>query len=260
MSRPGFSTLDAVFWTVALTAALVGAITLLQSLAPALGHVAVLGAVEVALYAGAIFLLREPRSPRPLAGLGLARAPLWMLAAGLALGVSLNGVLELVQLSVERAWPSPEAVLEERLVRLRGADLGERALLFAAVCVLAPAAEELYFRGALHSRLAAGYDFFHVAWTTSILFAVSHLEPRIWPSLAIVGFTLAWLRQRSGSILPGYLLHGAFNATTLFSVWLAPEPRADSPPAMIFALASSLATAALLVVLFRRRSEGLPRA
>lgn len=260
MSRPRFSTFDAVFWTVSLTAALVAVITLLTSLAPALGHVAVGGAVEVVLYVGASFLLRDRHSRRPLAGLGVARAPVWMLAAGLALGVSLHGVLELVQLLVERAWPSPEGVLEERLARLRGADFGDRALLFAVVCVLSPGAEELFFRGALHSRLTAGYDFSQVAWTTAILFTVSHLEPRIWPSLAIVGWTLALLRQRSDSILPGYLLHGAFNATTLFSVWLVPEPRADSPPAMVSILISSLSTAALLVVLIRRRPEGLPRA
>lgn len=263
MSRPSFTSFDAAFWTLSLTAALVAVITLLQSLSPRFGHVAVGGAVEVVLYVAASFLVLDgPVSPvrRSLAGLGVVRAPLWFLAVGAALGVSLHGLTEALQSLVEALLPTPEGVLEARLARLEGAGFADRAALFAFVCVLSPAAEELFFRGALHARLGRGYLFKRVAWTTAILFTLSHFEPRVWPSLLVVALTLALLRQRSASILPGYLLHAAFNATTLFSVWFAPEPRPSSPSAMVLALVSSLATSALLLAVVRHRPEELPGA
>jgi membrane protease YdiL (CAAX protease family) len=260
MSRPSFSWFDAVFWTLSLTAALVAVITLLQSISARFAHVAVGGAVEVVLYAGASYLVLERPSPRPLGELGLTRAPLWLLGVGAALGVSLHGLTEVIQSLVEAVLPTPEGVLEQRLSRLQGAGFVDRAALFAFVCVLSPAAEELFFRGALHGRLERGYGFAQVAWTTSILFTLSHFEPRLWPSLLVVALALALLRRKSESILPGYLLHAAFNATTLFSVWLASESHTSSPSTMILALLSSATTAALLVTLVRRKNQELPGA
>jgi membrane protease YdiL (CAAX protease family) len=260
MSRPSFTTFDAVLWTLALTAALVAAITLLQGISPRFGHVAVGGAIEVVLYAGASYLARERSARRPLAALGLTRAPVGLLGIGAALGVSLHGPTEVVQSLMEALLPTPAGVLEERLARLEGAGLVDRAVLLAVVCVLSPGAEELFFRGALHERLARAYGFLHAAWTTAVLFTFSHFEPRLWPSLLIVALSLALLRHRSGSILPGYLLHAAFNATTLFSVWFGSEPHGSSPPAMILALVSSLTTAALLFALVRRKPQELPGA
>jgi len=270
MSRPSFTTFDAVLWTLSLTAALVAAITLLQGISPRFAHVAVGGAVEVVLYAGASYLVLERPARRPLAALGLTRAPLGLLGIGAALGVSLHGPTEVIQSLMEALLPTPAGVLEERLARLEGAGLADRAVLLVFVCVLSPGAEELFFRGALHERLdpatepssglRRGYGFIHAGWTTAVLFTLSHFEPRIWPSLLIVGLSLALLRHRSASILPGYLLHAAFNATTLFSVWFGSEPHGSSPPAMILALVSSLTTAALLFALVRRKPRELPGA
>lgn len=260
MSRPSFTSFDAVFWTLSLTAALVAVITLLQSISPRFAHVAVGGAVEVVLYVGASYLVLERPARRPFAALGVARAPLRLVAVGAALGVSLHGLTEVIQSSVEALLPTPAGVLEERFARLEGAGLADRLVLFAFVCVLSPAAEELFFRGALHARLGRGYAFVQVAWTTALLFTFSHFEPRLWPSLLTVGLTLALLRHRSASILPGYLLHALFNATTLFSVWFGPEPHRSSPPAMFLALASCLATAALIFVVVRHAPEELPGA
>jgi membrane protease YdiL (CAAX protease family) len=260
MSRPSFTTFDAVLWTLSLTAALVAAITLLQGISPRFAHVAVGGAVEVVLYAGASYLVLERPARRPLTALGLTRAPLGLLGIGAALGVTLHGPTEVVQSLMEALLPTPAGVLEERMARLEGAGLADRAVLLAFVCVLSPGAEELFFRGALHERLGRGYGFIHAGWTTAVLFTLSHFEPRIWPSLLIVGLSLALLRHRSASILPGYLLHAAFNATTLFSVWFGSEPHGGSPPAMIPALVSSLATAALLFAVVRRKPQELPGA
>jgi membrane protease YdiL (CAAX protease family) len=260
MSRPSFTPFDAAFWTLSLTAALVAAITLLHSISPRFGHVAVGGGVEVVLYTGASYLVLGRASRRPLVELGVTRAPLWLLCAGAALGVSLHGLTELVQSLVEAVSPTPTGVLEERLARLKGANLADRAALFAFVCVLSPAAEELFFRGALHARLESGYGIAQVAWTTSVLFTLSHFEPRVWPSLLVVALALALLRHRSASILPCYLLHALFNATTLLSVWFLPTTHGSSPPAMTFALVSCLVTAALVYAVVRRGPEELPGA
>jgi membrane protease YdiL (CAAX protease family) len=248
MSRSDFSSLDAVAWTALLTCVLIGALTLLHALSPEADALAVGGAVEVVLYGAASFwLVRGAAGARPRIALGLVRAPLALFVIACVLGASLHGVADLLQLSVERLWPTPEAVLRERVERLQGGSTAERASIVAFAVVLAPLAEEAFFRGALFARLAVGRRFWPVAAITSICFSLSHAEPRIWPSLLLVGFALSLVRQASGSILPGYLLHAAFNATTLSLVWSDTDPLGSQVPAWPLASIAALVSALLLL-------------
>jgi membrane protease YdiL (CAAX protease family) len=85
-------------------------------------------------------------------------------------------------------------------------------MLFGGV-VTAPLAEELVFRGFLHSTLSASrLGFWGSAIVVSILWSLIHMYG--WhESAAIVftGITLSMLRRATGSLIPGMIVHGAIN-------------------------------------------------
>jgi sodium transport system permease protein len=151
--------------------------------------------------------LRTPNTVELLAAaiLGLA---LWPGAHEITL---LAERLGLLTLSSEKI-----SLVEDLVKRFQAVPLW----LILLTLALAPAVfEELCFRGflfgALRTRLTGG-------WTviaTAILFGVFHeiLFPgKLLPS-TFLGLVLGWVRLRTGSVLPGILLHALHNAT-VFSI------------------------------------------
>ncbi|MFO7180713.1 MAG: CPBP family intramembrane glutamic endopeptidase [Pseudomonadota bacterium] len=237
-TRRAFSYFDAVAWTVLLALALVVAIDLVRSLAPrAAENLALAGAVQVALYAVASLLLVR----RPPGGADVTRAEALgvrapesaaIVVAALALGVLLHGPAGVVQALVEQVAPTPENELVERVRRLRPEGAFDRAALVLLVVGLAPFVEELFFRGALHARLSESHRPVGVGLVIALCFTVNHLDPRIWPALLLVALSLAVVRAKSRSIVPCFLLHASFNATTLAVVLTSADPvraQAETP-------------------------------
>ena len=77
--------------------------------------------------------------------------------------------------------------------------------------------EELCFRGFLFGSLHAGSADNWTVVASAVLFGVFHeiLFPgRLLPS-TFLGFVLGWVRLRTGSVLPGMLLHALHNSLLL---------------------------------------------
>ncbi|MBI4199189.1 MAG: CPBP family intramembrane metalloprotease [Chloroflexi bacterium] len=88
-----------------------------------------------------------------------------------------------------------------------------RALLtFAAVVLLAPLAEEAFFRGFLLPVFVARWRFLWGASFVSLLFGVSHGSPGLVLPGFVSGMLLSWLYYRTRSLWPCCLAHGAQNA------------------------------------------------
>jgi uncharacterized protein len=93
------------------------------------------------------------------------------------------------------------------------AEGGLPAMLFAAI-VVAPAGEEILFRGFLFRGFVtserSGWPAIAVI---SLLFAALHVQYD-WVGMAqifVIGLFLGWVRWRSGSLLLTFLLHALFN-------------------------------------------------
>jgi hypothetical protein len=91
---------------------------------------------------------------------------------------------------------------------------GAFAANFVLFAVIAPFVEELTFRGAGQSLLG------FLGRTPSILlvglaFGLAHGLVEALLVLVPFGVALAWLRDRTSSVLPGMLVHGLFNGTAL---------------------------------------------
>lgn len=93
-------------------------------------------------------------------------------------------------------------------------------LLFILVAVLAPIAEELFFRGMLYPLLRKRFSLWPAIMIDSIVFAVVHFLLVLVPALFVIGLFLTWLRAQSQSVLPSIFLHMLQNGLAIVSIYL----------------------------------------
>ena len=86
------------------------------------------------------------------------------------------------------------------------------ALALFLGAVIAPIAEETFFRGFLFAGLRKDYPFWIAASVSAVIFAVGHMVPGAILPLCVLGFLFAWLRERTGSIWPSIAMHMLNNA------------------------------------------------
>ncbi len=94
---------------------------------------------------------------------------------------------------------------------------GPQGLLLALVAgsLIAPLAEETFFRGFLFANLREHQGPLRAMGTTALLFALFHLTPTAFVPLFFLGCFLAFLYHLSDSLLPSILLHATMNTLAL---------------------------------------------
>lgn len=105
----------------------------------------------------------------------------------------------------------------------------ELFIQFLVLCAMPAIAEELFFRGALQGLLRPCGSAAAI-FGPALLFALLHLDPIQGLTALVCGVFLGWLAERSGSILPGILLHFTNNCLAFLSLYL----RFYAPPSVSF--------------------------
>lgn len=95
----------------------------------------------------------------------------------------------------------------------------ELLVQFLALCVMPAIAEELLFRGAFQGLMRPCGSAAAI-FAPALLFGVLHLDLAQGLTAFACGVFLGWLAERSGSILPGMLLHLVNNALAFFTIYL----------------------------------------
>ena len=85
-----------------------------------------------------------------------------------------------------------------------------RALSFVNHCIAAPVVEELVFRGAIQ-QLAQPLGRWQAAALQAVLFAVQHGGAAGIAYALVLGVLLGTIRQRTGRVWPGWVLHTVNN-------------------------------------------------
>jgi membrane protease YdiL (CAAX protease family) len=82
------------------------------------------------------------------------------------------------------------------------------------ICTWVPFVEELTYRGLGYSLLER-FGRWPAIVAVGVLFGLAHGLVESLPIIAAFGCVLAWIRSRTGSVLPGMLLHATFNLIAL---------------------------------------------
>lgn len=88
-------------------------------------------------------------------------------------------------------------------------------LIFLALAVFVPLAEEVMFRGFLFSSLRAKYGFYASTIVTSVIFGIAHLwngsdSPLLWAvavDTLVLSYIMCYLREKTGSLWPAIFIH-----------------------------------------------------
>ena len=123
--------------------------------------------------------------------------------ASLALTLAYGLIVTFFDQEILAPEPLPGDLTETVLQRLAG---------FFIVVLLAPFAEEVFFRGFLFPTFANRWGFLAGAIISSVLFGISHVAPGSIVPAFMSGMLFAWLYHRTGSLWNTTIAHGAQNA------------------------------------------------
>jgi membrane protease YdiL (CAAX protease family) len=84
-------------------------------------------------------------------------------------------------------------------------------VIVPTVCLLAPACEELLFRGVLFGWLAGHLPEWIAVIVTAAVFAGAHLLPALFPVLFVFGLAATFVRARTDSTLNSFAMHATQN-------------------------------------------------
>jgi uncharacterized protein len=87
--------------------------------------------------------------------------------------------------------------------------------LLALYSLVPAVVEEIAFRGVIFARLRRVLGEREGWLVQAALFSVLHLSPVIFPTHFAMGLIFGWLRMRTGSLIPGMILHAAWNAAII---------------------------------------------
>ena len=174
-------------------------------------------AANAAAFGGAAWILLMRRPGYRWADLGVLPVdPVWLKRA-IYIGVALVPVAFLLAAGI-RALTGVEAP--------KGIGIAPKGMSWLAAGtivlyagILVPIFEEIFFRGVFFGWLRQKMSLPAAILVSAGVFAVFHLRIDVIVPAFLTGVILAWMYGRSGSVLPGILLHQVFNTTQLVLVY-----------------------------------------
>ena len=91
--------------------------------------------------------------------------------------------------------------------------------------IIGPFAEELFFRGFMYSAVKKYTGVFWAMAATSVLFAALHSNLAGFAPIMVLGILLAYLYEKTGSLVPSITVHIIHNLSMVFFVFLIKEMR-----------------------------------
>ncbi|MBN1554946.1 MAG: CPBP family intramembrane metalloprotease [Phycisphaerae bacterium] len=85
-------------------------------------------------------------------------------------------------------------------------------MIFLMVCVIPPLVEELAFRGVILGGLRRVLSAREAILVSAIMFSILHMSVWMIPFTLLLGILTGWVRIRSGSLYPCFLMHLVHNS------------------------------------------------
>ncbi|MDG2015175.1 MAG: ABC transporter permease subunit [Pirellulaceae bacterium] len=205
-------------------------------------------------------------------GFGISKTSVVALLAGVLMGIGFGPLLlQAISWSTQAldfAGLSDQATSD--LLVQRGEQYVERIkqapiwMLLLSMAIVPAICEELFFRGLLFRSLRTELSPWRTILATAILFGTFHLISaggltisRFLPT-TIMGVILGWVCYRSGSVIPGILLHAIHNAITVCFAYYRDDlielgqitAEQENVPIPVLALGAICAFAGILLLIF----------
>jgi len=216
-------------------------------LAIVLGIVVLLGLLIIMLLAPRLYqqATGAPQSPRQLgvttllAELGLL-VPVWLLGVrkyrlpwssvgfrrfDVSRGLGLGCLFLVVSFAFNFVWSTVLLILagvraQPDVLPQFGGGTGGLLLALLVGALVAPIAEEAFFRGYLFAGLRRHVGFRQAVLVSAGLFALVHMLPTSWPPIFMLGVLFALLYEQTGSIWPAVIVHALMNTLALLASYL----------------------------------------
>jgi membrane protease YdiL (CAAX protease family) len=177
-----------------------------------------LAIADLTLAGATLYAARNTGNVR--ASLGLVRPASWPRAIGLAFAALVLTYVAAAVLEPVLHGAKSQGLTPSKLPSTTHAHIGIVLGAFAFV-IVAPVAEELFFRGGLFAAYRVRLGPIAMPLVSGLVFGALHLEPRALPVLALLGVLLGAIYERTGSIYPGMLLHATNNGLAFAAGFLA---------------------------------------
>jgi len=175
-------------------------------------------AIVVLVAVRAVILRRHGLSWRDL---GLRRVSSNWYSRAVLLAIMLVPVAVLINAWLGRLAGAPIENPQLYAVAPIGFSWGAFAAMSVMAGVVAPLAEEIAFRGLVFAWLRVRVGVLPGALLSAVAFASLHGVPALIPALTVIGFALALIYQRSGSLWPAVIAHGVFNTIMIAMLYAA---------------------------------------
>lgn len=156
--------------------------------------------------------------------LGLQRLPTWtdigLAPVGFGLYLFLSAIILYVLTLIFPAFDSAQ------LQQTGFGNLSQRyeyILAFITLVVVAPVAEEILFRGYLYGKLRGSIPVWLAILITSVLFGAVHGQWNVAVDVFALGIILCTLREVTGSIWAGIMLHMIKNGIAFYLLFINPS-------------------------------------
>jgi hypothetical protein len=188
------------------------------------GSQVTIGALVAGSLFGWLFLVGVPVFATTVKGggvvrdLGLRFRPIDLAAFPLGVALQAVAVPLLYWPILELLDRTPDDVSSEARDLTDAASGAGVLVLVLIVCVGAPIAEELFYRGLVLRSVEKRWSLAAGVAVATVVFGVAHFQALQLPALLLFGVVAGVLAARTGRLGPSILCHAGFNAFTLFAL------------------------------------------
>ncbi len=170
----------------------------------------ILYGIQVLLMLGVVWFFAIFRRKSGLRDLGLRYYSIWKTVWYSFISLLFILLISLAYVYLMNSLFGIEAPSSKIDTLVRNRSISGNILLVVTV-VIAPLSEEIFFRGFLYSAFKKSWGINAALFLSSFLFALVHLELYSFIPLMIIGWLLAYLFEKTKSLMTPIFLHGIYN-------------------------------------------------
>jgi membrane protease YdiL (CAAX protease family) len=154
--------------------------------------------------------------------LGLTLAGGWP-RVGLGVGVGIFVIVASAAIETALEAIGIQQTQAQMFAGVQGASVPQFVGVLLGAAVLAPIAEEIFFRGYVFTAVRQTRGLVAAYAVSAVLFTLAHLNLQAFLPILLIGLTFCYVYQRTGSLVPTIVAHAMNNAVALLVLYLAPK-------------------------------------